>query len=168
MHSSCRLSPQFFLSRYRIKMSTAMRIPAQVWPVWLPRAVARAEKTMLNAKLSSTISKQQINPLLFSTTFRSLLSQTQSVESNSTSRSFSPLKRYQISSRQQIRAFSTSPTSPPPIQLSHDESKVTSWVPPTDVHKRPVTIIGAGVLGRRLATLVPPQSFSPSSLQASS
>jgi hypothetical protein len=149
-------------------MAASMRISSQVWPIWLPRAVARAEKKMLIAKLSSTISKQQINPLLFSATFRSLLSQTQSAEWNTTSRSFNPSKRCQIPSRQQIRAFSTSSTSPPPIQHSHEESTATSWVPPTDVHKRPVTIIGAGVLGRRLATLVPPQSLSPSSLQASS
>jgi hypothetical protein len=149
-------------------MAASMRISSQVWPIWLPRAVARAEKKMLNAKLSSAISKQQINPLLFSATFRSLLSQTQCAESNTTSRSFNPSKRCQTPSRQQIRAFSTSPTSPPPIQLSHDESKVPDWTAPTDVHKRPVTIIGAGVLGRRLATLVPTQNPSPSSLHAGS
>lgn len=144
-------------------MAASMRISSQVWPIWLPRAGARAEKKMLNAKLSSAISKQQMNPLPFSATFQSLLSQTP--ESNTTSRSFNPSKRHPITSRQQIRAFSTSPTSPPPIQLSHDEENPTSWVAPTDVHERPVTIIGAGVLGRRLATLVPSQSLSPSSLQ---
>jgi hypothetical protein len=66
---------QQFMQRGRTAMAASMRISSQVWPIWLPRAVARAEKKMLNAKLSFTISKQQINPLPFSATFRSLLSQ---------------------------------------------------------------------------------------------
>ncbi|KAE9376466.1 NAD(P)-binding protein [Stipitochalara longipes BDJ] len=131
-----------------------MRISSQVWPIWLPRAVARAEHRILDTNISSAFSKQSIPPILFSATFRSLLSQTQPVGSTTSNSPFNPsLKRSQLRSRQQIRAFSTSPTSPPPIQPVAEGSNVPNWTPPTDASSRPVTIIGAGVLGRRLATL---------------
>jgi hypothetical protein len=135
-------------------MAATMCISSQVWPIWLPRAVARAEHRILNTSLSSVFSKQSIPPVIFSATFRTLLSQTQPAESSTTSWPFRPpSKLYHLSSRQQIRAFSTPPTSPPLIQSSHEESTLPMWTPPTDAHSKPVTIIGAGVLGRRLATL---------------
>ncbi|PMD48993.1 NAD(P)-binding protein [Hyaloscypha variabilis F] len=135
-------------------MAATMRISSQVWPIWLPRAVARAEHRILNTTPSSKFSNQSIPPVLFSATFRSLLSPTQPAESTTSRPAFSPSsKRSQLRPRQQIRAFSTSPTSPPPIQPVPEGSNVPDWTPPTDASSRPVTIIGAGVLGRRLATL---------------
>ncbi|KAF8865687.1 NAD(P)-binding protein [Acephala macrosclerotiorum] len=56
----------------------------------------------------------------------------------------------------QNRGFTTTATSPPPVAEEHTEdaaSKKPIWEAPRDVENRPVTIIGAGVLGRRLAVI---------------
>jgi hypothetical protein len=148
---------------------SSLRLPAQVWPTWLPKAIAQAERI---SSLSSIL-KQPMPPILFSASFQSLLSYSNSTpEPSSRSHVFkSPSQFLNIRPYQQIRtstnqargfhttpsplscrgsrSFSTTPASPP-IQ---EFSKPNVWAPPPDISSRPVTIIGAGVLGRRLAVL---------------
>lgn len=154
---------------------STMRVQAQVWPLWLPRALARAEQQITNSTALPTCSKQPLPPLLFSASFQSLLPKARdslsanALKISSQLQQLQPFKPYlQIrttaiqsrtfsASRSQIRAFTTSPTSPPPVQEEHtDSSTKAAWQPPEDVENRPVAIIGAGVLGRRLAVTVGP------------
>ncbi|KAE8445880.1 hypothetical protein EG329_012804 [Mollisiaceae sp. DMI_Dod_QoI] len=150
---------------------STLRTQAQVWPVWLPRAVAQAEQRLAGSGALPSVCKQPLPPLLFSASFQSLLPMTRDSLSARWAKTSNHLQQYtpylQIrtsavqsraysTTRITNRAFSTSPISPPPVQVSPGDAESppkATWVPPKDVENRPVTIIGAGVLGRRLAVV---------------
>jgi len=105
--------------------------------------------------LSQTaVAKQHLPLLHYSASFRTLLS---NQDTKSSDWAFKPPSSQQLNhqhvrtvARQQCSAFSTTATSLPEHQTTQTKAP---WTPPTDISTRPVTIIGAGVLGRRLAAL---------------
>jgi len=115
---------------------------SRVWPPWLQTAFVPDAELTIEARLpllteARSRSAQHANylkaPLFPKEPFRSF--RLPSLHNSGT----------------QIRAFSNSATSPPQRHESHES--LSKWMPPIDPETRPVTIIGAGVLGRRLAVM---------------
>lgn len=143
-----------------------MRVPAQVWPLWIPKALIRAEQRLIGSAASASVCNQPLPPLLFSASFQSLLPIFRDSLSVKWAQTSKQLQRYRpylqirttaIQGRacSSARRFSISPTSPPPVQEEHaDSTKQHTWEPPVDVENRTVSIIGTGELGRRLAVIV--------------
>ncbi|RDL42139.1 uncharacterized protein BP5553_02118 [Venustampulla echinocandica] len=129
---------------------------AQVWPKWLPIAVSQAIE-------APSLAGKPLSSAYFSSPQR----QTYPVDSAAASRASNPLSQKLPNSPQQIRNISTSSrrvrqitsqnisSLKPPQQVCDLTSPSSSeqWTPPPDVSKMPVAIIGAGVLGRRLAMI---------------
>jgi len=118
---------------------------SRVWPPWLQAAFVPDAELSIEARL----------PLLTEARSRSVQ------YANSPKAPLLPKEPLRLlrlpslhNSGTQIRAFSNSSTNLPQEHESHDSSSAqTRWKRPADPETRPVTIVGAGVLGRRLAVM---------------
>lgn len=118
-----------------------MRMSAQVWPKWLPKAV--------KSRVGSSRYLRSPKPVFVLQCLQSSLSHSAG--------EFSPRWPFVQSnlgfgSQQQLRMLSSSSRRGSEEQPSTTYQQ-PSWTPPADISKRPVVIIGAGVLGRRLAMM---------------
>ncbi|KAH8662929.1 hypothetical protein BGZ60DRAFT_412304 [Tricladium varicosporioides] len=137
---------------------------AQVWPKWLPKAVVQAESRIIAPQTALSTSRTPLPPAVFSASFRSLLSQPADSPPTCWASKASP---FSFLSQQQVRTISSSarrsrvtppppaaPTKPPHLESNLAQSSQSPiWIAPSDVSTRPVTVVGAGVLGRRLAMM---------------
>lgn len=137
-----------------LSKSSPVRISSQVYPVWLARALIKAEPPVVSSP--SQLRTKHLPSLQYSASSRTIFSNQETTSSNW---SFKPPSRHRPTSQQEralsipLRRSSFSTTAILPQVTYTQPPTKDEWLPPTDISTRPVTIIGAGVLGRRLAVL---------------